>query len=376
MVAISMITLVGMASLTIDVATMYRARAEAQAAADSAAMAAAWRLMDNDALSGTPDMFDEINNARTTAAQIAAMNEIINEGPVLQLNAGNDVSGDIVIGYLSNPNDPNEVLNFDDPNTFNTVKVMVHRDDTGNGPIELFFAGIFGVATANVTASAFASFRNDVGGFQVYEGGPNAGLLPFTLHRDAWNGLMDGTWSTGDNFSYDPDTDTVSAGPDGIPEINVFPGSGTMQLPSGNFGTVDFGNSNNSTADLSRQILEGLNSDDLSYFDGTLALGEDGTLVVNGDTGLSAGIKDELAAIIGMPRTIALFEDVTGNGNNAIYTITGFVGIRIMSVQLTGPPADKGLIMQPAFVIDGTAIANTNSAGTGSFVYRPVELIR
>ena len=185
---------------------------------------------------------------------------------------------------------------------------------------------------------------------------------------------MDGTWSTGDNFSYDADTDSVSAGPDGIPEINVFPGASPEQLPPGNFGTVDFGSSNNSTADLARQFLEGLNSDDLSYFDGALTLGEDGTLVVNGDTGLSAGIKDELAAIIGIPRTIALFESVTGNGNNAMYTLTGFVGVRIMEVKLTGK--NKRLIMQPAFVVDGTAIANTNSAGTGSFVYRPVELVR
>ena len=35
-----------------------------------------------------------------------------------------------------------------------------------------------------------------------------------------------------------------------------------MTLPPGNRGTVDFGETNNSTADISRQILYGLNDDD------------------------------------------------------------------------------------------------------------------
>ena len=42
-----------------------------------------------------------------------------------------------------------------------------------------------------------------------------------------------------------------------------------------------------------------------------------GKLYLNGDTGISAGVKDELASIKGQPRIIPIFSTVSGNGNNA-----------------------------------------------------------
>src|SRR4029077_18354334 len=113
----------------------------------------------------------------------------------------------------------------------------------------------------------------------------------------------------------------------------------------GNFGTVDIGNDNNSTADLSRQIRFGINESDLAYIGGALQLGPDGTLLLNGDTGISAAIKDDLESVKGQPRAICIYSTVTGNGNNAMYTIVGFVGVRIMKVKLTGNP--KYVTIQP-----------------------------
>ena len=43
-------------------------------------------------------------------------------------------------------------------------------------------------------------------------------------------------------------------------------------------------------------------------------------------------------------------------GNNANYTIVKFVGIRIMYVKLTGKPADKKVIIQPAPFVDNCVI--------------------
>ena len=95
-------------------------------------------------------------------------------------------------------------------------------------------------------------------------------------------------------------------------EINLYPsGNG----PPGNRGTVDIGSNNNSTADLSRQILNGVTKSDLAYHGGKLEFNEDGELFLNGDTGISAGIKDELAAVIGQPKIIPIFSNVSGPGN-------------------------------------------------------------
>ncbi|HLQ44366.1 MAG TPA: hypothetical protein VK137_06540, partial [Planctomycetaceae bacterium] len=134
----------------------------------------------------------------------------------------------------------------------------------------------------------------------------------------------------------------------------------SASLPAGNRGTVDIGSSNNSTADLSRQIRNGPNETDLAYFGGTLKIPAGGLLALNGDTGLSAGIKDDLAAIIGQPRAIPIFRSVSGPGNNATYQIVKFVGIRILFVQLTGSPSGKKVTIQPAPVFDGTI---TRSSG-------------
>jgi hypothetical protein len=146
-------------------------------------------------------------------------------------------------------------------------------------------------------------------------------------------------------------------------------------LPPGNFGTVDIGNPNNSTADLSRQIRYGVNADDLAYFGGELKLGADGTLQLTGDTGLSAAIKDDLTSIIGQPRAIPLFSTVAGPGNNSVFTIVGFAGIRILDVKLTGSMSSKKVIIQPAFIVDDAVLTGPGS-GSSYFVYQPVHLVR
>ena len=92
----------------------------------------------------------------------------------------------------------------------------------------------------------------------------------------------------------------------------------------------------------------------MAYFGGKVQIPASGLLALNGDTGLSAGIKDDLAAIIGQPRAIPIFRSVSGPGNNATYQICKFVGIRILFVRLTGSPSGKTVVVQPAPVFDGT----------------------
>lgn len=368
-VTVTLVVMLGMASLTVDVGMMYRARAEAQAAADSAALAGAWKLLDRGDLAGAPDSTDEIANARVSAALLASHNTVVNDSVVV------DGATDVTIGYLADHTVPEAPMVFGNPNIYNTVQVIVHRDEVRNGPIDLFFAGIFGQTTADIQAEAWATFKDGVVGFRPNDRTGNAGLMPLALHRDAWNRLLSGAFTAGDNWSYNETTGVVSAGADGIRELNLYPGSGGTQLPPGNFGTVDFGSSGNSTADLARQIREGVSEDDLAALGGELVLGADGTLLLNGDTGLSASIQNDLLSIKGQPRIIPLFSTVSGPGNNSMFTIVGFAGIRILDVRLTGAMSSKRVIVQPAFVVDDSAVTGSGSGGS-AFVYTPVQLVR
>jgi hypothetical protein len=329
-------------------------------------------LFDQDRLAGAPQMSDEIAAARAAAAQYAAANAIVNDSPDV------DSTDDVLVGRLDQPWDPSEPLSFADPNGFNTVRVLVRRDGDLNGPVDLFFAGIFGQTSAELEAEAFAIMRSDIAGFRPSEEGGNAGILPLTLSIDAWNNLLNGTFTSGDDYGYEADSQTVSSGADGIRELNLYPGGGTGQLPPGNFGTLDIGDSSNSSDDIKRQILEGISPQDIIDLGKDLMLGSDGTLPLNGDTGLSAGFESELKAVIGQPRTIPLFSTVTGPGDNSTFTIVGFAGIVILDVKLTGPMSKKRVTIQPAYVIDPTGVPADPGLvpGAGDFVYRPIELVR
>ncbi len=373
MVACLLVVLMGMAALSVDVGLMYKTKAQLQRAADSAALAGAWELIDEDYLTGIRNADAEIAKARDLAVQFAGANDVLGESPVLDSNSQNDPEGDVVVGYLHDPDDLADQLALDNPDVFNSVQVRVRRTSQSNGPVNLLFAQALGFSTAEIEAEAVATFKDGAIGYRVNDQTGNADLLPFTLQVDAWAQLFTGGGD--DSYTYDADTGEVNGGPDGIPELNIYPGAGDDQLPPGNFGTVDIGSPDNSAADIARQILYGVNKADLAYFGGELKLGSDGTVDLGGDTGLSAGVKDELEAIKGQPRAIPLFSTVSGPGNNAVYTVVGFAGIRIVNVKLTGAMKGKELIVQPAFVVDDAVIAG---AGTGSsyFVLQPVRLVR
>lgn len=248
---------------------------------------------------------------------------------------------------------------------YNLVEVTVRRDGSSNGstPLPLFFAPVVGQDSLQISLSSQAALL-PASGFKVPIGsGKLAGVMPIAIDETSWNDLMDGVANSGDSFSHNPDTNAVTNSPDGIMELNIYPDA-DPNLPAGNRGTVNFGSGSNSTADLSRQILNGLNETDLSYFLNNELSVNDGPLDVGGDPGISAGIKDELATIIGQQRAFPLFSTVVDPGSNAVYTIVRFVGGTIVDVDLTGNP--KRVIIQPSAYIDNAATRSTG--GTSAVV--------
>ena len=106
-----------------------------------------------------------------------------------------------------------------------------------------------------------------------------------------------------------------------------------------------------------------------------LEFDENGELELNGDTGISAGVKDELASIIGQVRIIPIYTEVNGNGNNAMFTIVRFEGVRILDVKLTGKGSQKRVIIQPANVIARGSKIDYSGEHTSSHLYAPVMLV-
>jgi hypothetical protein len=358
-----MFGLIAILALAVDVGYICAMRAELQRTADASAMAAAWELLDAEATMAEADPRQTRRRARACARTFAALNKVGSQSPSLG-------RGDIVIGHRSNIFDVNEPILRGTSDTQNTVRVRVRRTNSRNGEIPLFFARVLGFDSAALAAEATAAFWTDLQGFSTPSGNGNQPILPIALDEETWSALLDG--DAGDDWTWDYTTKEVRREPDGILECNLYPQDTGSP---GNRGTVDIGSNNNSTADLSRQIVDGVSSEDIEYHGGALEFDVNGCLYLNGDPGISAGIKDELTSIIGKPRVIPIFREVEGNGNNAMYTIVAWVGVRLLEVELTGSMSSKRVIVQPCYVSVRGGIPSSD--GTTSYsIGSPVVLVQ
>jgi Flp pilus assembly protein TadG len=364
MTAFMMIGMIAVLAFSIDLGYLYVAKTELQRSADAAAMAAAWELLDEQAVFGAESPTTTENRARATAATFAAHNPILMQQPALH-------SDDVRVGRMNDPWNPSESIGS--TGAYNAVQVRVQRNATVNGAVPMLFGRVLGVDKTPLQADAVAVTYASFGGFRTPADGSNLMILPFALDLQTWNAMLNGDISMKDEYCWDPSTGTFSEGPDGKYECNLYPEP--VDDAAGNRGTVDIGSSSNSTSDLCRQILQGVSPEDMAYHGGELKFDAYGELTLNGDTGISAGVKEELQFIQGETRIIPVFNDCQGPGNNAQYTICLFVGVRVCYCNLNGSNNKKKLIVQPATVITKGGIPNT-STQSSYYVYSPVQLIR
>jgi hypothetical protein len=361
-----MVVLVVAAVFAAEIGRMGIIQAELQRTADAGALAACWELAQQ--FQDDAEVDDAAEAARTSAQDFVAQNIVRGVEPELDPNEDNEMAGDIVFGHFSDFGDASADMTPQIDANMNSVRVRVHKDAIRNGASSLGLARIFGVDSFGTSATATAAWVREIRGFEIpADPDETLGILPFAVKVTSWNSLLAGNGV--DNWSWNPETKTVTSGGDGVLELNIYP----INATPGNFGTVDVGSPNNSTDDLKRQINHGVSAEDLAYMGGKLELGEDGTILLNGDTGISASIGKELANVIGKPRIIMLYTTVSGNGNNAYFTIVKFVGIRIVEVKLTGNP--KRILVQPAVVFSKSVIPNDGDDASDD-VYSPVILVK
>ena len=358
--------LVAMLAFSVDIGYLAASKSEIQRTADAAALSGCWQVYDGRVAGmGVSDMNTAIDNSASSAA---LMNSVSNIAPALQSSGLNK---DISSGYLpSLSSEATLTSNANQP--YQAVRVSVRKTSGFNGQIPFYFARIFGQQGIDMSAEATAAMALQIQGFNTPTGGSNSlNILPFALDETTWQGMLNGGGT--DQYRYSASTGQVSSAGDGIREVNLYPqGTGSP----GNRGTVDIGGSNNSTADLARQIVHGISSGDLIALGKPLSLGIDGTMTLNGDTGISAGVKDEIASIIGQTRIIPIFSTVTGNGNNANYRIVRWAGVRILYVKLTGSMSSKQLIVQPAPILARGAIVGDSSRVWSDGVFSSIVLVQ
>lgn len=359
------------AAFSVELGMFMAEKAEMQRSADSAALAACWEYTAH----RNQDVEEEFarDYARLVASDMAGTNLVRLRSLTADQNTENRPEGDIVFGQYEQFGDPyGNMVDLPIGTTANAVTVRLRQTEQRNGEVTFTLGRLLGIDSKPLEVQAVAAVAKNVRGFYAPEDSGTLNILPFAVKKPLWDSLFNG--GADDNFTYDFDTGSIRSGADGVPEINIYPHSTGV---SGNSGTVDIGSSGNSTNDIKRQILHGVSKSDLAHHGGKLELGPDNTLVLNGDTGISSGMKAQLQQILGEPRVIMVYSKVQGNGNNAMFTIIQFVGIRIMEINFKGSKnKSKKVIIQPTGVIAEYAIVSNENNEPSQFVYAPPVIVR
>jgi Flp pilus assembly protein TadG len=411
LVALCLTMLLGVVACALDIGWIVMARTQLQAGSDASSLAAGTELMPGLGTFAykTPSEVSTAGSAQ--AVTFAAMHHVADVAN-MYVSAGRDVrfgtakmaSGSWVFDWGATPYNAVQV----------TTRRSVSNSTSGDGMLPLIVAPVLGQSFASVEAFSAAVILPSKGIYIPPGSDINSALSPFAYkiqdyekfkraqehYKNVLGGnpalinptIMDSAESPPtplyykqaavgnslqqvftDSYSVlDPEGDdaaNVQTSSDGILELNVYP---TNVLAAGNLGTVDVGDPNNSTNDLKRQIVEGPNEADLSYFpDNTIDLSS--PFQLNGDTGLSGGIESSIEQIIGQRRAFLLYDQVSDPGNNAMFTVVGMFGGRVMNVKLSGN--NKVLVIQPASVQDPGGLPDfEDDDGSDNTVFTPLIL--
>ncbi len=319
LVAVLMVPLLAMVAFAVDYGYVLKVRTDLQRTADAAALAAVQTLIPE--ADGTQDL----DAVRATLRTYATSNTE---------NSFQVLDADIEMGRY----DPATIysnLTLLNTGTFDTVRVTMRYDATANSRVALFFAQALGINDAAVTATATAVLQKA----RYLE--PGTDVLPFAMPSDVWE-------------SHDPGD-----------EWSVY-GDGTLQDSSGNtipgnWGTLDIGPQSNGTSELNDQILNGIDQadldalyadgriDDASYIDGNKSI------TLNGDPGLSTGLKNSVQQIYGQKRMVPIYEPLQGpmQGNNVEFTVTGWGVVEVVDSNWGGAH-DTYVTVRKAYMYDGS----------------------
>jgi len=301
--AVLLVPLLGMMAFAVDYGYLVKSRGDLQRAADAAALAAVQDLIP--AADGTQDLTISPATVRTYVRD--NMN-----------NQGFSIAGaDIVIRRFDPATIYNDTALMYNDGIRDAVQVTLRRNSAVNSLTSLFFAQILGVSDPSIAASATAILQK--GETLV----PGADVLPFAMPQAVWDGRSPGDiWSIyGDGKVLDDDGNTIP----------------------GNWGTVDIGPTNNSTAALRYQIENGLDQTDLDalYDDGRIPQDTyiDGSvpLWMQADPGLSSGIKSAVEAVHGLQRIVPIYDSNNGaGGNNLEYHVVSWGVVTVVDSHFQG----------------------------------------
>lgn len=328
-----MVPLLAMVAFSVDYGYLLKIESDLQRCADHAALACVQDLVpksDDDGHHWTQDL----DQVRATLRNYVAMNL----DPSFQV-----LDADIEIGRYDPATIYSNVTLLNN-GIFDAVRVTLRYDATANSRVALFIAPVIGMRDAAVTATATAVLQKPLAL------PPGAFVLPFTVPQDVWDGR-----GMGDEWSIYGDgkiTDDFGA-----------------EIP-GNWGTLDIGSTNNSTDALNSQIKNGLKKSDINalYADGRISttkyINASHTVSMQGETGLSTGLKHSVVPIHGQMRILPIFNSNSGaGGNNLEYNVVKWGVVKVVDSNWQGEK-NTNITIAKSYDYHGELLPNPDLSST------------
>jgi hypothetical protein len=360
--AVSAVTLLGFAALSIDLGYIYMVCGQLQNAADAAAMGGATAFFSDLALKN--DTYSVRSLAISRAQRISLANFTANRATTCE-------TADIVLGR-HDFNSPQSPLSF--TGRMNAVNVTERRTvGSSNGPLNLFFANIFGISQTGIVTRARAAVDDRYAGYRFQEDGV---ILPFSIFRNTYNSML---VTGGDLYSFDGTS--VNHQSDGIREIKLYPWKDDADAggdAAGNFGTLNIGVGNQGTQELEAQIINGATAEQMRTEFGTPDLifcdsqGQPNTYTATGNPGLSVGLRDAVEQRIGDVVGFFIHDSLSMNGTSATYVISGIRFGRVMDIHIVGNPKHRTLVIQPVAYTSGAIMVDSGAPSSNGYVGRAI----
>lgn len=351
LIAMALLVVMGIVALVLDRLWLDAAQIELQRTAESAALGAAGRLVDESLYTETDAPDELLNSARHAAIQIAAANLVA--GSPVELDPERR---DIRFGRRVRNAETDEIKFLETIYQPSTVVVTAHQTRYRKNPVALFLRDLTGVGSGDVVCRASASLRSRAVGLRAANGIPIP-MLPVAIRITGeprslpvldWPGSIE-LADDGDSWSFDAVRGKVQPQADGIPEWRVRSAAFRQSPEEADLAMLDLA-TDDSFARYVDQIRGGVREEHLPDSGGEL-LFLDGPFWLKGGLTLSNDLCSAFREQLGEPRIVALFDESETSGAFAQGRMRciGFAALRLVDVvHLPGNAVE--LVFQPCLL--------------------------
>lgn len=344
-------------ALVLDRLWLDAASTELRTASEAAALAAAGELIHDDLLREHDDQQARLEAARQKAAEAARQNHVA--GQPVELDASPE--GDVQFGRLVRDEESGItrfLLTTVEPRT---VAVRCSRQRSRGNPVALFFRGITGQAQGDAASYSQATASHQILGVRPFEDVAVPGL-PLAILKCDPAGLRADTWDNqilnrggSDQYRYNPETNTVELGEDGIREIQLHSKKQDESAIEANVQLVDL-NTDLRTDPLLEQFNTGWTANALNEFGGELVF-HPGSIWMTSSATMDGDHAWGLEELIGQPRICLLYSELLPAGREGYGKLQAvdLVAGRIMAVH-HNDDGQHVLVFQPTVLTTKTAI--------------------